>query len=484
MSDLAAWFLSIGSFAAVVLLTAFAAKALAGDPPRGRRRCPRCWHELGPLPAERAGDEDAARRARTCGECGHEARSERDTVRTRRQPVRAALAVLAVVAIVLALRMRVVDRGFWSMMPTSVLIVVSDLVGEGGFRSPQAELSERIWLKTLDDAQLVAVLDRAVRAAQAPAGADDAWQRKYGSIVENLRAAIPANSPDAEKFLEIPPFAIIDFLGARRGRPQLMTLEAVTMWPRGVEGKVAIEYPDGSSTRARLNPDSFTNSLVTEIPESLAADAPIRVRISVRPRGSMPDAPWRDYPAVTTRVPASVAGVADDPDARPVDSERVRAAVIDMVSQERGLSVWSDGVPRAGLRLNVGPVEGAALYDTLIGLRVEICEQGVVRRTSRIWCFGGTRDGRSITRLGWLPPIEDVEALGRLYAQDPALDSNWTIRITGDAALADYARPSPTQFPARDGFLRWEGTIELPLTVTRIATPSPERRWLLERSGR
>ena len=73
MADLSAWILSIGAFAAIVVCTAVAAKAIAGDPPRGRRRCPRCWHELGP---------DALR----CAECGHEARGEADRISPAARP--------------------------------------------------------------------------------------------------------------------------------------------------------------------------------------------------------------------------------------------------------------------------------------------------------------------------------------------------------------------------------------------------------------
>ena len=36
MTDIAAWILSLGSFAAIVLCTVFAAKNVAGDPARGR----------------------------------------------------------------------------------------------------------------------------------------------------------------------------------------------------------------------------------------------------------------------------------------------------------------------------------------------------------------------------------------------------------------------------------------------------------------
>ncbi|MCX5652409.1 MAG: hypothetical protein NTU45_13645, partial [Planctomycetota bacterium] len=122
MSDLSAWVLSVGSFAAIVLLTAFAAKSFAGDAARGRRRCPRCWHELGPAPATDGGTDDSAddstagesaRRARQCGECGFAAAHEADTLRTRRRAGLGLLAVVAILAIVGAARLRFLDQGPW-----------------------------------------------------------------------------------------------------------------------------------------------------------------------------------------------------------------------------------------------------------------------------------------------------------------------------------------------------------------------------------
>ena len=47
--------------------------ALFKDRSRGRRRCPRCWHDLDYTPGM------------TCGECGFVARNEDDLATTRRR---------------------------------------------------------------------------------------------------------------------------------------------------------------------------------------------------------------------------------------------------------------------------------------------------------------------------------------------------------------------------------------------------------------
>src|SRR5947207_11187405 len=56
------------------------------DHPRGRRRCPKCWYDMGGVPGL------------TCPECGREARSERRLHRTRRHRRLAALSLLVAAA--------------------------------------------------------------------------------------------------------------------------------------------------------------------------------------------------------------------------------------------------------------------------------------------------------------------------------------------------------------------------------------------------
>lgn len=63
---------------------AWVAWALLADRADGRRRCPRCFYDLGPREAK-------------CPECAHEVRSERSTRRTRRRWKRAALGLLPLV---------------------------------------------------------------------------------------------------------------------------------------------------------------------------------------------------------------------------------------------------------------------------------------------------------------------------------------------------------------------------------------------------
>lgn len=62
------------------------AAALFKDRSRGRRRCPRCWYDMGGVPSL------------TCPECGRDAKVERRLFRTRRRWRRAVIAALVVLA--------------------------------------------------------------------------------------------------------------------------------------------------------------------------------------------------------------------------------------------------------------------------------------------------------------------------------------------------------------------------------------------------
>jgi HEAT repeat protein len=104
------------SLAAVLLLLGvwLVLRALVLDRSRGRRRCPRCWYELGAL------------QTRKCPECGKEATSERALLRTRRSPRAAAAAVTCIVAGLTALRgpQAVREGSGWALLPTPIILLL------------------------------------------------------------------------------------------------------------------------------------------------------------------------------------------------------------------------------------------------------------------------------------------------------------------------------------------------------------------------
>ena len=162
----------------------------------------------------------------------------------------------------------------------------------------------------------------------------------------------------------------------------------------------------------------------------------------------------------------------------PVDRSELRDTIRAVFSE--GLAVWASGAPRAGLRFDSRLTAGEEFAGTAIGLRVEVLEDGVVRRTSRIWWMGGSR---STTAARWLPSIEDPDAMARLFEGNAESDRRWSLRITGDERLARYAPlPSgaPSQEPdsAEDAPRAWfSGVVEAPLRIERGDMPAPVRRW-------
>jgi hypothetical protein len=474
VSDLAAWFLTVGWFAAIVLLTAYAAKSFAGDAARGRRRCPRCWHELGPAPvAESAAEAEA--RTRHCAECGFTAPREKDTLRTRRHLVRGTLALAAILALVAAARVRFLAQGPWTVAPTRILLLASPHVGGGGFRSVQAELAARIRGGALDGAQTRDAVELVVTGDGAAPPGSEAWRTKYGGVADALLGALARDDLLRVRFLEIPPELVVAFLGARDGRPQLLDIDAVTHWPAGAESRLRVTFADGTERRARFNPSSRSNNLMLEVPPDVGPGDEIRFVLSVRAGGRTEDDGWIDYPTVLAEVPSQLGRSAKEPDAKPVDSPEMRAVIEQVFADSQALALWTAGTPRAGLRFNRA-MAGDEFPHTLFGVRIEVLENGNVRRTSRIWWCGGP----TAAEIRWLAPIEDIDALERLAAQDPSLDANWTMRISGDMNLADYARPPVGLRPDRSGFTYWSGSFEMPLGVQRMNAPSPERRWTID----
>jgi hypothetical protein len=88
--------------------------ALFWDRSRGRRRCPRCWYDVGGIPGL------------VCPECGSTARRERVLLRTRRRPRWAVLAALLIVAGGATGSVPGYREGGWvRLVPSTALVLVA-----------------------------------------------------------------------------------------------------------------------------------------------------------------------------------------------------------------------------------------------------------------------------------------------------------------------------------------------------------------------
>src|SRR5688572_6406393 len=117
----ASLWVAAGSLLALAGVTLFI-WAVWWDRSRGRRRCPRCWYDLGGVSGV------------VCPECGRTARSERRLTRTRRRWKWAAAAAAIAFGGFAATRVPVVrQRGWTAALPATALRVVMAPFG------PQAE---------------------------------------------------------------------------------------------------------------------------------------------------------------------------------------------------------------------------------------------------------------------------------------------------------------------------------------------------------
>ena len=469
MSDLSAWLLSVGAFGGIVVCTAIAAKSIAGDPPRGRRRCPRCWHELGPA-------VDAASSLQ-CAECGHIAGAEHEVVRTRRNPARAVLATLGVVAIALATRARMLDRGPWSMAPTALLIAVTPGFSDGAYRSATWELANRVRGGETTDAQVREAFGMFIDGDGGARPPSAAWRAKYRDLGSATMARLGPSDPLMQRLLEIPPaFEVSWAMGGRDAKadaPPLLFVDADVWWPPGLEGRLEVRFADGSTQLASFRPEGRYPPLIVEVPSSSKEHDAVGLTLAYRAIQSEDDARgWKPYPTVALAIPS----LESEPTAplRAVDRADFRAAL--RAAFDEGLAVWASGAPRAGLRFDHRLTSGEEFDRTAIGLRVEVLESGKVRRTSRIWWMGGTRT----TTPRWLPSIEDAAGMGRLFDEQGELDERWTLRVSGDERLAQYARPPVGGSAEDEPPTAWfAGSFEMPLRVERGNAPAPVRRWKL-----
>lgn len=467
MTELTAWLLSIGSFAAVVILTAVAAKSLAGDAPRGRRRCPRCWHELGPT-------------GLLCSECGHTAAREIDTQRNRRSIVRGALAVIGILAIAVTARTRFLDRGPWSGAPTSLLIFATPYFAEGGFHSCPWELTQRIQLGRLDDERLLDALRLFITGDSDAMPSTPAWEAKYGPIGRAVIQKLSRDNPALLELLRIPPTIQVRVLFGDGSEP-LLSLDAQAWWPPFIEGRAEIRFADGTMQLAGFDPSGRYPALLVPVPPGLLGSR-CGVVLSQRIRGLEKE--WTPFPEVTIAI--------TDPNSKERDSQRASEdrglEAVDSPALREGVAavfsdrmlLWKSGSPHAGLRFDALATSGEEFDGVAVGLFVELLEAGVVRRTSRIWWKGGTGSGAA-GEPRWLPSLEDEAALGRLFTQDTALDAQWTLRVRGDRGLACYATQATESRGAESVTpSKWfSGMIEIPAGIERVNRPSPTRRWRL-----
>jgi hypothetical protein len=125
--------------------------SLLRDRSRGRKRCPRCWYELGDIPPT----QSEGRTGWVCPECGHLSHKAKSLLRTRRRWRVAILgAVLGAASWPVANLPGIRANGWWSLAPRVVLIAALPQLESGGsidWRAPRNQLLEHLQRRIFND---------------------------------------------------------------------------------------------------------------------------------------------------------------------------------------------------------------------------------------------------------------------------------------------------------------------------------------------
>lgn len=150
----AEWLLVAGGWSLLTAGGLLLLWALLWDRSRGRKRCPKCWYDMGGAVAREV--EDDGRDVFVCPECGRRVKGEKGLRRTRRRWGWVAVAMLMVVtgANCWFVRPRLAREGWWAVLPSSVIVWVCPIAEPGlqpqlpgalrMFKPPSGSLVQRL----------------------------------------------------------------------------------------------------------------------------------------------------------------------------------------------------------------------------------------------------------------------------------------------------------------------------------------------------
>lgn len=449
--------------------------AIFGDKSRGRRRCPRCWHDLSGTPGL------------TCGECGHAARDERDLHAARRRWSIAAVTVAFMVGVAGWARLEVLDAKWHTHLPDGALALVVRTLDPGSVPDwAWAELDARA---SMDALGADAAID-ALGALVQPGEGIPPWEPR-ARLVESLASTEPeeldddsAADPQAQAARASARTAFL----ARRDAivasvPVHVTVRVPAAWPadedpaalawgwlpgRGAQWRVRVEgdreWIAAEGGRPRRAPDRTT---ALRMPRP-GPDGRVQARVEAQWRRGAEDGAWS--PSTWIEVDAPVRALAEGLPV-PIDDAALDAAAREAFALP--VTAWQDDLrpvtftfdPRPDFPLPDG------IDRVLVGVLVELVERGTVRRTVAFWWQpGADRRGSEVL-------VEDLDALRRLRelasvdTQGPV--EGWSLRIRGDRRTALLATGIDRPPQETHGF--WSGSLEAPAVVRRERSPAPRR---------
>jgi hypothetical protein len=356
----------------------------------------------------------------------------------------------------------------------------------------------------LDGQQMLDLIDVLDPGAEALGNPDDWRTLTLARATFSVPAELAPITDELVASAEVRRQARATFTSARASRLALFTpwIEVIvpTEWPAGtppVAGVRGIVWGADTEWRVRLN-DDHSNWLVGDGMSALrrqpgfgALQLPIattggRVQATLeyetrrRDDGAAEWNPWTSQPpividALVRPLDLSYMQPSDDPEITQTAREAFDFPV----------SIWTDDDRPAGIRFNTRAFASADYADMLIGVVLELRENGVARRRSHLWW-----PGSSVARTGWEVDLEDVPALRRLRdlaSQRGALPADpegghsipgWTMSVRGDRLMALRAMGAGSHNEANIRF--WSGQFETPLRVSERPETAPNRAFRRE----
>jgi hypothetical protein len=470
--------------------------AIFGDKPRGRRRCPRCWHDLSRTPGL------------TCGECGHAARDERELSRTRRRWGIAAAAVAATATVAAATQLSILNASWAGYLPDAVLVRLPGMQPLGELPAAvRRELGVRTSNRSLDAGELL-TLARGL-ASHGPLGAaEDPAAALLGTVAGSSPAELDADA-------SLPPHAALERAGALRewraameallrSIPPWTEVTAPARWPRA-EPAVAFVRATAWGARAewriRRRGDGgpwlvgagiaglrHQPGPVAIDAGAVGADGRLRAEFDFEVRhgedGDDAWGPWIPAPprSIDAAVPSMDGGALTEATGPDLDAMVARAL-------ESPLTLWNDPARPVAFRIGMAQFSEAAPVASgeeapstaprpvAFGLVAELREGDTVRRRMRLATTSWRNEPTWLLELEDAPGLAPLRELAATAGGDAADLPGWTLLIRSDRRIALTAIG---RWPARPGTTSeacWSGSVVLPAKGIPTAEKAPPRSY-------
>ena len=436
------------------------------------------------------------------------AHHERELLQTRRRWGVAITALVGILVVTGWARREILNASWVGFVPNAVLVQLPRLLPSGQLPTwAQTELNNRIVNGQLDGQHILDLIDVLDPGEEALGNPDDWRTLTLARTTFCLPAELASVADEPVASAEVRREARAKFVSARARRLALFApwIDVVvpTDWPVGVApvaGVRGIVWGADTEWRVRLHDDP-SNWLVGDGMSALrrqpgfgalqlpipTTDGRIQATLDLETRrrddGATTWNPWMAQPSIVI-----------DAVVRPLDLAHLQPSDDPEITQtareafDFPVSIWTDDDRPAGIRFNTRAFASADYADMLIGVVLELRENGIARRRSHLWW-----PGSSLSRTGWEVDLEDVEALRRLRDVASQLGSlpadpdgghsvpGWTMSVRGDQLMALRAMGALSTGSPKEAKNRfWSGQFETPLRVSERPESAPNRAFRRE----